>query len=199
MNSSDSSKKPGKKNVKQSDIKNIQDLLSDQVDSKNEDRVTIITSVAHIDDLIKDILTKILVPTIEDQDSLLDEGRSLGSFMLRARLAHRLGVISEVLYAGLKDLSKIRNKCAHSSDNFNPLKDQSIIQSIRNLYERLDNQFREKEAESLTPDLPGLEVKKLEISRTQFLYVTGYYRAVLKDVLNKREPLPLPTKEIIFR
>ncbi len=112
---------------------------------KNQSRVDALIGVAAVDAQLQQLLIVRLTPSTDDEDELLKEGRPLGSFMLRAKLARRLGLISPDLYSILKVLSEIRNICAHSERREDVFNDQSVRQRVENLWSRVSKDLKHDE------------------------------------------------------
>src|SRR3569623_1929886 len=108
--------------------------------------------------------------------------------MLQAKLARRLGVISSDMYSVVKSLSKIRNKCAHSEQQFQVFSDTEIREHTNNIFERFD------------PDLYSTEGKKTYSTKEKFKFICDYTDAYLSIALRDEvEPIVSPSKEAIFR
>lgn len=76
-------------------------------------RSVVIVSVAKIDDLLREILTKVFLPDMRKEDSLLASEGPLGTFSSRILILFRLGLIDRATFDFLNLLRKIRNDCAH--------------------------------------------------------------------------------------
>jgi DNA-binding MltR family transcriptional regulator len=123
----------------------IKDLLAMTPSrDKNQARVDVLVGVGSVDVALQSLLTKYLTQSMDEQDDLLSEGKPLGSLMLRAKLALRLGLISPDLYAIIKSLSRIRNISAHSEQRFDPFEEQGIKQNIQNIWLRLDKEYTKR-------------------------------------------------------
>ena len=154
---------------------------------KNEERVKVLVEIARLDTLINNILVKKLILSSEDEDDLLAEGKPLGSLMLRAKLARRLGIITSDFYAVIKILSRIRNKCAHSEERFPVFDNTEIKNLINSLFPRFD------------PSLFEDNGKKNYNVEQKFDIITSYSNTLLSLTLRQVEPFEAPGKEVIFR
>lgn len=161
----------------------------------NKDRIDVITKVAEIDAIFKDLLVnKLILPQDDIADDLLDENRPLGTFMMRVKLAFRLGLISHEFYSAMRVLSKIRNDCAHTPNQLDVFNDQSIAQKINSLYLRIHPELQDMDA--ITVGKKG--ATRLTATKLQFKMLMAYYIYILKDVTGKLKPSPSPLTEIIF-
>lgn len=155
--------------------------------AKNRNRVDVIVETAKIDSILNQLIVKRLAPTSHDQDELLSEGGPMGSFNLRSKMAKRLGLVSEDLYAVLKDLSLIRNRCAHSDERFEVFSDDSVKQRIDNIWTRLDSSFQE------------LAKTKIPTTRQKFKLICRILVVVLEIAAEKSEPLLSSERESVFK
>lgn len=88
----------------------VEDLLGEKFE-----RPLIIVGSSKIDDLLYNILSKFLLPSIKkDDDDLLKGDNPISTFSSRIKLVYRLGIIDEKLFKILEQVRKIRNLCAHS-------------------------------------------------------------------------------------
>lgn len=122
-------------------------LLDAQPSRKSSDsaRSLILVEVSEIDVKLNDLILRSLAPATGDSDQLLDEGGTLGSFQLRARLAYRMGLISLDFYDVLKRLATIRNKCAHSPEREDFFAKPEVVSHVNFIYPRTNPEFRDKE------------------------------------------------------
>ena len=162
------SKSPQKKKTAPPDhdlgLESFRRLLGAQVEENlHKDRVQVITSVAEIDTVLRELLERRLcIPsTTTDRDEILAEGGPIGTLVLRGRLARRLGLISSELFQVIKQLAEIRNECAHNESSFNVFKDPSISQRVSNIYSRVNPIYYGKETPELTVELKFTRITSL--------------------------------------
>lgn len=79
---------------------------------EESDRAAVVVGAATVDELLGDLLKKVLRPPQGD-DRLFGPDAPLGSFSSRIEMASRLGLIDEPITAGLQLVRKIRNAMAH--------------------------------------------------------------------------------------
>lgn len=130
--------------TKQPQKSTILEALQKQVPTNeiSESRVNVIVAVAQIEASLTDSVTSSLTPSLDEkEDDLLDDSRPLGSFMLKAKLALRLSLISPGLYKMLSTLSWIRNRCAHEQKHFDVFNDERIRDKINYAYGQLNPDF----------------------------------------------------------
>lgn len=85
-------------------------------DFKNEsDRATVILGAAKLDAQLYLLLSKVLKPSSNNQDDLLDGDNPLGTFSSRINIAYRLGLINNHFAKSLHLVRKIRNSFAHET------------------------------------------------------------------------------------
>jgi len=123
-------------------------LVSIQNDKRtpvSKSRVEVLIAIAKIDNRLQEVLKDFLLPCTSDNDDLLDEGGILGSFMLRAKLAYRLGIIGTMTYWTLKELSKIRNICAHKDEDIDIFKLAEVVSRVNGIWSRMGDVFRKDE------------------------------------------------------
>jgi DNA-binding MltR family transcriptional regulator len=77
------------------------------------DRAAVIVSAAVLDDVLKDLLSAVMVPEALAASDLFGPSQALGSFSSRVKLAHALGLIHESERRQLVLLARIRNNFAH--------------------------------------------------------------------------------------
>lgn len=83
-------------------------------DFKNEsDRATVILGAAKLDAQLYILLSKVLKPSTNNQDELIDGDNPLGTFSARINIAFRLGLIDSQFAKSLHLIRKIRNSFAH--------------------------------------------------------------------------------------
>jgi DNA-binding MltR family transcriptional regulator len=151
---------------------------------KNQSRVDVLMGVGRVDSYLQQLLERRLTPSTADVDDLLGEGQLLGSFMLRAKLALRLGLISPDFYAVLKTLSKIRNVSAHSEERIDIFGNQATQDQISNIWARLDKDFKRSQDKTI---------------EQRFLFLCDVLSAVLKVTARNVDPLMTADMEVIFK
>jgi hypothetical protein len=148
----------------------LKDMLLDVTHRKNASRVDVIVSVGNIDFQLVKVITKKLNPAMNDADELLSEGAPVGSLMLRAKLAYRMGLISHELYGVIRCLSKIRNLSAHSNERFDIFSRDEVKSFVSNMASRIDPEFNTgssiEQKFNTVCDLVILELENLEASLT---------------------------------
>lgn len=88
----------------------VEDLLGEKLE-----RPLIIVGSSKIDDLLYNILSKLLLLPIKiDEEDLLKGDNPISTFSSRIKLTYRLGIIDETLFKTLDQIRKVRNLCAHS-------------------------------------------------------------------------------------
>jgi hypothetical protein len=105
---------------------------------KNEsDRGAVLISLSYIDDLLRIIIQRRLVPVNEKkQDTLFDLPNSpIGTLSSKINLSYRLGLISEEFQMVLNKLREIRNESAHSFQVFS-FTEERIQKKVNSLYQR---------------------------------------------------------------
>jgi hypothetical protein len=83
--------------------------------SRESERAGVILGGARLDELLYQLLDRVLVPVPGNRDELLDQDGPLSSFGPRIHAAYRLGLISAPLARTLHLIRKIRNAFAHES------------------------------------------------------------------------------------
>lgn len=77
------------------------------------ERAAVILGAAKLDALLYQLLAKVLLPSVGNQDELLDGDSPLSSFSARINLSFRLGLIDAKFARALHLIRKIRNSFAH--------------------------------------------------------------------------------------
>lgn len=110
------------------------------------DRAAVILGVAKLDSQMYQILKRLLGPTPNRDDELLDGDTPLATFSAKIAVLHRLGVIDPGFARSLHLIRKIRNAFAHEvfgcrldsgahrdrvRELFLPLKDLGFVQDVR--------------------------------------------------------------------
>jgi hypothetical protein len=84
--------------------------------ARESDRAAGIVVAAMIDEALKDLLSKYLIPaTKRDRDLVIGQRAPLGTFSARIDAAHQLGLISPFLARDLHIIREIRNTFAHEA------------------------------------------------------------------------------------
>ncbi len=107
------------------------------------DRAAVVLGAANLDNLLRLILIKYLLPTTNNHDDLFDGDGPLSTFRARIDLCYRLGLADNYLTNSLHLIRKIRNSFAHelnTSLNSGSQRDRVIELASRwNQYEEFDN------------------------------------------------------------
>lgn len=120
---------------------------------KESDRGSVLVGAAYLDNILEKIL-KFRLNSKDDKTKIVDElfkfDSPLGSFSSKIKMSYCLELISKDAYCDFETIRKIRNACAHSSDNiFFGSKD--VIQYSVNLkgWEKSINTNTDEEKETL--------------------------------------------------
>lgn len=89
----------------------LEDLLAEF--SSENDRSAVVVGAAQLDELLKEILQKRLLPSLNSGDELFNYSNALGNFSSRIHLAYRIGLISLELFRALTIVRNLRNDFAH--------------------------------------------------------------------------------------
>lgn len=81
---------------------------------EENDRAVVVVGGSILDELLVELLGKVLRPSSSKQDALLGLDRPLGSFSARIEIAWRLGLLDEHTVRGLTIVRRIRNGMAHT-------------------------------------------------------------------------------------
>ncbi|MDQ3093867.1 MAG: hypothetical protein M3Q70_01675 [bacterium] len=126
----------------------LEALLKDapKIADISESRVDVIVTVAQIEANLTTALLSTLAPSMDErEDDLFDDSRPLGSFMLKAKLCVRLGIVSPTLFKALSVLSHIRNRCAHEhKKDFDIFSDGPSVDKISYVFGQINPQFKTK-------------------------------------------------------
>ncbi|MDF1591782.1 MAG: DUF4145 domain-containing protein [Desulfobacterales bacterium] len=116
----------------------LNDLMEDL---SGNDRACVILAGAVLDDRVKTLLQKYLLPPRgEKEDKLLGPSRPLESFASRVEIARRLNLISEDARKSLDDIRHIRNRAAHKIDfSFGA---NSVMDRVNNVLQTMQLQIR---------------------------------------------------------
>jgi DNA-binding MltR family transcriptional regulator len=82
---------------------------------QGSDRAMVIVAAAQADDALREMIERLMRPTLSDQDELFDGDAPLATFSARIRVAYRLGLIDDRLVRALNILRRIRNGFAHDT------------------------------------------------------------------------------------
>ena len=82
---------------------------------KESDRAAVILGAAQLDNLLEQILLKVLLPNPQSKDDLFNGNGPLITFSAKINLTYRLGIIDAPLTRNLHLIRKIRNDFAHAS------------------------------------------------------------------------------------
>ncbi|MCB9502960.1 MAG: hypothetical protein H6696_13600 [Deferribacteres bacterium] len=100
-------------------IKSLEDLFDDFAEDflgESSSRIVIIVGASKIDDSLRDIIKKGLLPKLanaKDNDELLEGDNPLSTFSSKIKMVYRLGYIDIAFYRVLDKIRKIRNIGAH--------------------------------------------------------------------------------------
>src|SRR5262249_48186648 len=83
--------------------------------STESDRAAVIVGAAQLDNLLRQILERYLLPVAGSKDDLLDSDAGLGTFSARTHACFRLGLIDPDLTRALHLIRRIRNDFAHET------------------------------------------------------------------------------------
>lgn len=86
---------------------------------RSDDRLMIIIASSRLDDLLRQMLGKVLIHQPGGNDSLFDSDRPLGSFSSRILLSYRLGLIDRDFESYLQTMRRLRNDAAHAAQDMN--------------------------------------------------------------------------------
>ena len=117
------------------------------------DHVTVIIAVSKIDESLNFLITLRLLPCPSKKDEFLTSDRGVGTFSTRIELALRLGIIDSTLARALHLMRKIRNDCAHSSEE-QTFGKSPHAERIRELMNRCE---RNSKAEKIRKTLKGVD------------------------------------------
>lgn len=81
--------------------------------SNESDRACVILCASKIDYLLTQILAKFFLPSVNNQDELLDSDRALGDFSSHIHACYRLGLIDAEFARALHIFRRLRNSFAH--------------------------------------------------------------------------------------
>ncbi|WP_444900510.1 hypothetical protein ACJJIX_19935 [Microbulbifer sp. VAAC004] len=109
----------------------INKLLEELV--HQQDRMLVLIAGQMVDESLRHMIEKFLVPKRCSDAELLKNSRPLGEFSSRINISHQLGLISEGFARDLTILSKMRNECAHTIDDLN-LETEVLSQRIKEIY-----------------------------------------------------------------
>ena len=121
------------------------DRLHKELD-KDSDRAVVIVATAMVDDALKEILKRKLLPAKDKEYCIVSSPSSpLGSFSSRINACFQLGSISSNMHRDLHILRKLRNEFAHKPFdlNFNSASVKSRVIELDKISKYLD---RNKEA-----------------------------------------------------
>lgn len=108
--------------------------------NNESDRAAVILAAAEIDDLLRQILVKVLRPSTQQNDQLFDTDMPLSSFSARIKLADRLGIIDEEIFSALNLLRKVRNDFAHKRGmSLTSGKTNDQIKSLLTIFKRSEH------------------------------------------------------------
>lgn len=97
------------------------------------DRMLVLVAGQMVDESLRQMIEKFLVPRRSSDAELLKGSRPLGEFSSRINISHQLGLISEGFAKDLTMLSKMRNECAHTIDDID-LEAEVLSQKIKEIY-----------------------------------------------------------------
>ena len=100
-------------NIKKMTTRELDDLVDEILDEKN-DRSLIILCSSIIDTQLYDLLNTFFVKSIKKDDNLLKGDNPLSTFSSRIKIIYRLGLIDDSFRLVLDTVRKVRNLCAHS-------------------------------------------------------------------------------------
>lgn len=97
------------------------------------DRMLVLLAGQMVDESLRQLIEKFLVPRRCSNAELLKSSRPLGEFSARINISHQLGLTSESFARDLTILSKMRNDCAHIIDDLS-LENEVLSQRIKEIY-----------------------------------------------------------------
>ncbi|AEJ01072.1 hypothetical protein Nit79A3_1228 [Nitrosomonas sp. Is79A3] len=113
---------------------------------KDTDRSVAIVAAALVDDVLKELLARKLLPHKDKENCIFSKpGSPIGSFSSRINAAYQLGLISSLMYRDLQLLRKIRNEFAHEPFALS-FDDPSIKSKVIELDKKSDYINRNSEA-----------------------------------------------------
>lgn len=102
--------------------------------ARANDRAAAVVAAAFLDEAVRGVLEVIMLPLGKDDPDLFSPSQSLGSFMARANLAYRLGLIDRSEWSRLGKVAKIRNEFAHITEDVSfetpRIKDRCLALSV---------------------------------------------------------------------
>ena len=152
---------------------------------KESDRAAVVLGAARLDDLLRQILRKVLVTNSKKDDDLLDPENPIGSFGARINLVGRLGLISPSFVRHLHLVRKLRNVFAHESDSIS-LENSTYIEQVLEI-------ARPYRKERGLDELWEISLTKygMKLSKTSFIFRTsvGFSGAMLFGLSKSCKPL----------
>lgn len=108
------------------------------------DRAAVILGAAKLDNILYQILNKILLPPPSGNDELLDNDNPLSTFSSRINICYRLGLIDAEFSRTLHLIRKIRNTFAHeiSWANLNSGNYWDRIREMSNIFKQCKEYFK---------------------------------------------------------
>lgn len=83
--------------------------------SRESDRAGVILASARLEELLYELLERVLIPITGSRDDLLDADGPISTFSARIQLSYRMGLISAATARALNLIRKIRNSFAHEA------------------------------------------------------------------------------------
>ncbi|SPR97363.1 MltR family transcriptional regulator [Cupriavidus taiwanensis] len=100
--------------------------------SEESDRGCALVGAAYLDEEITKLLRSRMVENKSNSDALLNQGRPIGTFSAKIRVAYAMGLIPEDVFRDISAIREIRNKFAHLHGPLS-FDDQSIRDQCRSL------------------------------------------------------------------
>ncbi|WP_147309734.1 hypothetical protein [Cupriavidus taiwanensis] len=149
------------------------------------DRHVVILACSHIEELLKELLQRRLLPVSGAKDPLFTGQAALATFSARCEMAYRLGLISDEFKSALNTIRKIRNYFAHTVvtdiDDFKP-----------EFYQIVSNLERSPALSELMKLFPDEEHVRQILLATLMLVIFRLQGALVKiESMTLANPLPL--------